>query len=69
MGRGNTRPFWYEYGQSQRRSVVSGKGPYHFSEKLRERERRERVFDIAVNRRNRRHHEVRATPAEHGVFQ
>jgi|TARA_B110000090_G_scaffold103723_1_gene116452 hypothetical protein len=22
------RPFWYEYGQSQRRNVVIGKGPY-----------------------------------------
>ena len=27
MGRGNS-PFWYEYGQSQRRCVVIGKVPY-----------------------------------------
>ena len=25
MGRGNNRPFWYEYGQSGRRNVVIGK--------------------------------------------
>jgi hypothetical protein len=29
QGRGN-RPFWYEYGQSQRRNVVGGKGPYPY---------------------------------------